>query len=57
MSQNTVRKYVCGLEEQLISTENTSVTIRDGLKCNGNPLYTIRLIQLALDRFYEQQLA
>ena len=57
MSANTVRKYVCELEErQLISTENTTVTTRDGLKRNGNLLYTIRPIQLALDQFYEQQL-
>ena len=36
MSANTVRKYVCELEErQLISTENTTVTTRDGLKRNG----------------------
>ena len=58
MSANTVRKYVCELEErQLISTENTSVTTKAGLKRNGNLLYTIRPIQLALDQFYEQQLA
>ena len=58
MSQNTVRKYVCELEEkQLISTESTTVVTRDGLKRNGNLLYTIRPIQLALDYYYEQQLA
>jgi len=58
ISTNTSRKYVCGLEErQLISTERTTVTTRDGLKRNGNLLYTIRPIQLALDQFYEQQLA
>ncbi|MDE6454355.1 MAG: helix-turn-helix domain-containing protein [Dysosmobacter sp.] len=57
MSANTVRKYVCELEErQLIRTESTTVTTRDGLKRNGNLLYTIRPIQLALDQFYEQQL-
>ena len=57
MSANTVRKYVCELEErQLISTESTTVTTRNGLKRNGNLLYTIRPIQLALDQFYEQQL-
>ena len=58
MSANTVRKYVCELEEQrLISTESTTVTIKDGLTRNSNLLYTIRPIQLALDQFYEQQLA
>ena len=58
MSANTVRKYVCELEEwQLISTESSTVTTRDGMKRNGNLLYTIRPIQVALDQFYEQQLA
>ena len=58
MSANTVRKYVYELEErQLISTESTTVTTRDGLKRNGNLLYTICPLQLALDQFYEQQLA
>ena len=39
MSQNTVRKYVCELEDrQLISTESTTVVTRDGLKRNGNLL-------------------
>ena len=58
MSANTVRKYVRELEErQLISTESTTVTTRNGMKRNGNLLYTIRPIQLALNRFYEQQLA
>ena len=58
MSANTVRKYVCELEErQLISTENTTVPTRDGLKRNGNLLYTIRPIQPGADQFYEQQLA
>jgi hypothetical protein len=58
MSANTVRKYVCELEErQLISTESTTVATRDGLKRNGNLLYTIRPIQLALNQFYEQQMA
>ena len=41
MSQNSVRKYVSELEERQL---------------NGNLLYTIRLIQLVLDQFYEQQL-
>ena len=58
MSTNTVRKYVRELEErQLISTESTTITTRDGMKRNGNLLYTIRPIQLALNQFYEQQLA
>ena len=57
MSNNTVRKYMCKLEErQLISTESTTVTTKAGLKRNGNLLYTILPIQLTLDQFYEQQL-
>ncbi len=57
MSANTVRKYVCEPDErQLISTENTTVTTKTGLKRNGNLRYTIRPIQLAIDQFYEQQL-
>lgn len=58
MSENTVRKYVCSLaDKNLIHTENTSVMTRAGLKRNGNLLYTIPPIQLALDQFYKQQLA
>jgi len=57
MSNNTVRKYMCKLEErQFISTEGTTVTTKAGLKRNGNLLYTIHPIQLAMNQFYEQQL-
>ena len=45
MSANTVRKYVCELEErQLISTENTAVTTWDGMKRNGNCKVSVKLI-------------
>ena len=58
MSKNTAKKYVAGLEEKrLISTENTSVTTKAGLKRNGNLRYTILPIQRAVDYFHEQQLA
>ena len=58
MSENTVRKYVCSLaDKDLIHTENTSVMTRDGLNRNGNLLYTIPPIQLALDQFHKQQIA
>lgn len=58
MSKNTVKKYVASLEEKrLISTENTSVTTKAGLKRNGNLRYTILPIQAAVDYFHEQQLA
>lgn len=52
-----MRKYVCSLADRdLIHTENTSVMTKDGLKRNGNLLYTIPPIQLVLDRFYKQQM-
>ena len=58
MGVNTVCKYVCELEErQLISTESTTVTTKAGLKRNGNLLYTICPVQLALGQFYDQQMA
>ena len=57
MSENTVRKYVGMLEEKsLILTETTSVFTKDGLKRNGNLLYTILPIRQALDAYYERQL-
>ena len=53
-----MRKHVCTLAGKgLISTKDTTVSTKTGLKRNGNLLYTIRPIQLALDQFYEQQLA
>ena len=58
MSENTVRKYVCSLaDKDLIRTENISVMTRDGLKRNGNLLYTIPPIQLALNQLHKQQRA
>lgn len=57
MSVNTVRKHICSLADKgLISTEDTSVFTRNGLKRNGSLLYTIQPIQLALDQHHEQQL-
>ena len=53
-----MRKHVCTLAGKgLISTKDTTVSTKTGLKRNGNLLYTIRPIQLALDQFYDQQLA
>ena len=53
-----MHKHVCTLAGKgLISTEDTTVSTKTGLKRNGNLLYTIRPIQLALDQFYDQQLA
>ena len=57
MSTNTVRKYVRMLEDrELITTEPTSVTSKDGQKRNGNLLFIIRPIQEAVEQFYQQQL-
>lgn len=57
MSVNTVRKHICSLVGKgLISIENTTLVTEDGPKRNGNLLYTIRPIQLALDQYFEQQL-
>ena len=43
MSVNTVRKHVCSLADKgLISTEDTTVFTKTGLKRNGSLLYTIR---------------
>ena len=57
MSENTVRKYVCALADKgLIYTENTSVMTRDGLKRNGNLLYTIQPFQNVLNEHRRHQL-
>ena len=58
ISVNTVAKYVGLLEEHgLIATERTNVITRDGLKRNGCLRYTILPIQMAIDQFYERQMA
>ena len=58
LSENTVRKYVAGLEEKgLIRTEPTTITTKDGRVRNGSLRYTIRPIQEALEIFYQWQLA
>lgn len=57
LSENTVRKHVCSLVNKgLIRTESTSVMTKDGLKRNGNLLYTILPFQSILDEFYRQQI-
>ena len=57
MSENTVRKHVCSLVDRgLIHTENTLVVTKDGLKRNGNLLYTIPSFQPIMDEYYRQQL-
>lgn len=57
MTENTVAKYVNALEcKGLIQTESTSVMTKDGIKRNGNLLYTILPFQPILDAHYQQQL-
>lgn len=57
MSRNTVSKYVKRLEEKhLIRTEPTEVRTANGMKRNGNLLYTILPIEQAKSLYLEQQL-
>lgn len=57
LSPKTVRKYVIELVEKgLITTENTSVITKKGLKRNGNLRYTIRPIREAVEQYHRQQL-
>ena len=56
LTRKTVMKYVKSLEEKsLITTEPSSVIRKDGIKYNGNLLYTIRPIQDAVDHFNAEQ--
>ena len=57
MSANTVHKHVCSLADKgLISTEDTTVFTKTGLKHNGSPLYTIRPFQKVLDAHQQNEL-
>ena len=57
LSRNTVAKHVRLLEERgLIVTEHTTVITKQGVKRNGNLLYTILPIQLVMEQFYQEQL-
>lgn len=57
LSENTVRKYVCSLEDKgLIYTEPTMIRRRDGRPMNGSLLYTIRPIREAMDIYNQRQL-
>ena len=57
MSVNTVRKYVTELVDKgLISTENTTVTNKDGQKQNGSLRYIIYPIQKAVELHEQRQL-
>ena len=57
MSVNTVRKHVCSLADKgLISTEDTSVFTKAGLKRNGSLLYTIHPFQDVLESHQQNEL-
>ena len=57
MSVNTVRKHVCSLADKgLISTGDTSVFTKTGLKRNGSLLYTIQPFQEVLESHNQSQL-
>ena len=56
LSENTVRKYVAGLEEKgLIHTEPSTITTKDGRVRNGSLIYNIRPIQEALEQNDQRQ--
>lgn len=57
LSPKTVRKYVIELADKgLISTENTSVITKKGIKRNGSLRYTIQPIQEAVELHEQQKL-
>lgn len=57
LSRNTVAKHVRLLEERgLIVTEHTTVITKQGVKRNGNLLYTFLPMHEVMERFYERQL-
>lgn len=57
LAVNTVMKHINKLaERQFIAVERTSYIDSNGLKWNGNNLYTIMPIQQAADAFYQRQI-
>ena len=57
LSRNTVAKHVRLLEERgFIVTEHTTVITKQGVKRNGNLLYTLLPLHEVMERFYERQL-
>ena len=56
LSRNTVAKHVHLLEERgFIVTEHTKIITKNGMKKNGNLLYTIIPLQEVMEQHYEQQ--
>lgn len=57
LSPKTVKKYVGKLvDKSLISTENTTVITKKGVKRNGSLRYTIRPIREAVELYHQRQL-
>lgn len=57
LAVNTVMKHINKLtERQFITVERTTYMDANGMKWNGNNLYTILPIQQAADAFYQQHL-
>ena len=57
LAVNTVMKHINKLaERRFIAVERTSYMDSNGMKWNGNNLYTILPIQQAMDAFYQRQL-
>ena len=57
LSKNTVQKYVNALKDKgLIETKSTTVELKTGVTRNGNLLFTILPIQLALELYNERQM-
>ena len=57
LSPNTICKHIRSLEERnLLITEPTLVTTKDGKTRNGNLLFTIQPIQAALQQDYDRQM-
>ena len=56
LSRNTVAKHVHLLEERgFIVTEHTKIITKNGIKKNGNLLYTIIPLQEVMEKHYERQ--
>ena len=56
LSRNTVAKHVRLLEERgFIVTEHTKIITKNGIKKNGNLLYTMIPLQKVMEQHYEQQ--
>ena len=57
MSNNTVKKYVRGLEHKgLITTEHTKIKTRDGRVHNGSLLYTLKPLEPIEERYFQKVL-